>query len=175
MGLINVPDIQNNDLATQTLWNSRFATIVSVINGNLDAANLANNAVTTPKIANLAVTEGKVADKAITPGKLSDQPAWIVPTFLNAWVNHSAQYNSAGYYKDSLGIVHLKGLVKSGTIGAAIFNLPAGYRPLTQYLTATISNSAIGRIDVTATGDVLAALGSNAWISLDLVSFRAEQ
>lgn len=41
-----------------------FGVIFAVINGNLDANNLANNAVTTAKLANGAVTDAKVAGGA---------------------------------------------------------------------------------------------------------------
>ncbi len=33
------------------------------------------------------------------------------------------------FAKDSLGFVHLKGTIKGGTFYAAVFTLPAGYRP----------------------------------------------
>lgn len=72
MGLINITDIQTNDDATAELWNSRFATIVNAINGNIDSANLADSAVTSAKLASLAVTSGKIADNAVTTGKIPD-------------------------------------------------------------------------------------------------------
>lgn len=71
MGLINVPDIQNLDAATPALWNSRYGTIVDVINGNLSSDNLADSAVTTAKLGALSVTAGKMAAAAITPDKLA--------------------------------------------------------------------------------------------------------
>jgi hypothetical protein len=39
-----------------------------------------------------------------------------------------AHYRKAGFYKDKEGVVHLQGIVVSGTSGF-VFNLPAGYRP----------------------------------------------
>jgi hypothetical protein len=103
------------------------------------------------------------------------QDPWTAPSFLNGWLNYGNGYNPAGYFKDSMGMVHLRGLVKSGTMNAAIFNLPAGYRPAYRNLFVNQSNGAIGRPDVTTVGDVIPAAGSNAWFSLDGISFRAEQ
>ncbi len=53
---------------------------------------------------------------------------WIAPTFQNGWTNFGAPYATAGYRKDALGVVWIKGLVK-GSSPNAIFTLPAGYRP----------------------------------------------
>lgn len=54
-------------------------------------------------------------------------PSWQNATLLNSWTNVSP--TTAGYFKDCLGFVHLRGAVKSGTDGANIFTLPAGFRP----------------------------------------------
>ncbi|HRI15467.1 MAG TPA: hypothetical protein PLX89_20920 [Verrucomicrobiota bacterium] len=37
---------------------------------------------------------------------------WKVPTLNDPWVNYSHEYNPAGYFRDSMGMVHLRGLVK---------------------------------------------------------------
>lgn len=100
---------------------------------------------------------------------------YIAPSFLNSWVNYDTTYNDAGYFKDTVGVVHLRGLVKNGTIGTAIFTLPAGYRPIRRQLFTTSSNGALGRCDVEANGNVLANAGNNAWFSLDGLTFLAEQ
>ena len=41
------------------------------------------------------------------------QQEWVAPTLLNSWVNFGGDYEIAGYMVDSLGFVHLKGVVKS--------------------------------------------------------------
>lgn len=97
------------------------------------------------------------------------------PAFANAWVNYDTTFfYSAAFYKDALGIVHLRGLVKTGTIGAAIFTLPVGYRPTRQVLIGITANNAIGRVDIQATGIVLPSVGNNTFYQLDNVSFKAE-
>ncbi len=103
---------------------------------------------------------------------LSSGP-WIAPTLLNSWVNFGGAFAAAGYYRDPLGIVRLKGLVNGGVAGSIIFNLPVGYRPAAQHIFAVIANNAIGRVDV-RTGDVFFDTGSSAFVSLSGISFRAE-
>ncbi len=98
---------------------------------------------------------------------------WIVPTLAGSWVTYDGTYNIEGYRKDAEGYVHLKGLVKSGT--GTIFTLPVGFRPSRRQLLGTISNNAIGRIDVTPTGTVSMSTGVTNWISLDGLTFKAEQ
>jgi hypothetical protein len=111
---------------------------------------------------------------------VSVQPQFVIPTFINSWVNFETtglgdEHVHAGYYRDALGRVYLRGLVKSGAVPSTIFVLPAGYRPGSRLLFGTISNSAIGRVDVTAAGLVIAQVGNTAWISLNGISFVAVQ
>lgn len=95
------------------------------------------------------------------------------PAFQNSWVNYdTATFHGARFWKDPLDIVHLEGLVKSGTIGTTIFALPAGYRPSNGHLFIVNSNSAVGRVDVAPTGNVVATAGNNAWVQLSGISFR---
>lgn len=103
-----------------------------------------------------------------------DDDTYITPTFLNNWVNYSSTFQYAGYHKDESGTVHIKGLVKSGTVNTAVFQLPVGYRPLYTHILPADGNSVIERIDVTAAGNVMAYCASNAWISIEC-SFKAEQ
>lgn len=72
MGLININDMQTGDDATAELWNSRYATIVNAINGNIDSANLTDGAVTAAKLASNSVTTAKINDGAVTAAKLVD-------------------------------------------------------------------------------------------------------
>ena len=101
------------------------------------------------------------------------QEGWIAPTLLNGWVNYSGTFNPAGYFKDSMGIVHLRGLVKNGTAGD-IFRLPAGYRPPRRELQAVQTyGDTIGRLDIFSDGRVYMNKGNKTWFSLDGVTFRA--
>lgn len=100
---------------------------------------------------------------------------WISAAFESGWVDFAGTYAPVSYYKDSDGIVHLRGLAKDGTVGSGfcIFTLPEGYRPDYRRLLTAQSNNAISRIDIRTSGCVEPISGSNVWISLDELSFRA--
>ena len=103
-----------------------------------------------------------------------EQEDWIAPTLTNNWVNYGPPHNQAGYYKDSLGIVHLRGLVRNGAQGTDIFTLPDFYRPAYRELQAVQTNpNAIGRVDIKNTGQVHVSSGNSSWFSLNGVTFRA--
>jgi len=94
----------------------------------------------------------------------------IVPTFLNNWVAHTAPI---GYYKDTLGFVHLQGAVSSGTTTTSIFVLPVGYRPVNTRRFINYDDVGPGRVNIEATGDVNNPGGAVTWVSLDGISFYA--
>ena len=178
MSLINFAPIQDGDTATDDLFNTRFAALVNLVNGGLDADNIKDNSISTSKIVDGAVTTVKIPNNAVTAAKIETQQQWIAPTFENGWVNYATVdtvWDVAGYMKDSLGFVHMKGLIRAGTVGARIFTLPAGYRPSKYLLFAVHSNSTIGRIDVRNDGQVIAQSGGNAYFNLDNIIFKAEQ
>lgn len=98
------------------------------------------------------------------------------PAFEGAWVNEgSGTYQDAGFFADGEGVVHLRGVVKSGTLGAGAFTLPAGYRPAKYTEFAVVSNNAFGKLGIYAAGYVVPLTGATTHFSLDGVSFRAEQ
>lgn len=121
--------------------------------------------VSTPTGSTHATTKAYVDD-------LTSFPGWTAPTLTASWVNFGGGYNNVGYYKDSTGRVYLCGVIKSGTIGSAAFTLPVGYRPAAKCLFATISNAALGRLEVDTSGNVIPITGSKVWFSLDNISFQ---
>lgn len=92
--------------------------------------------------------------------------------FGGTWANYGGSFEPAQYWKDYAGIVHLGGMVKSGTIGTTIFTLPAGYRPQTILTFAVFSNNAFGYCQVNPDGTVVASGGSNVSFSLSGITFR---
>lgn len=94
------------------------------------------------------------------------------PPFQNSWVAWGAGEAVPGYWKDPFGFVHLKGVIKSGTINTTAFTLPPGFRPAEKQTIAVISNGAIGRLDVATDGQVTPVSGSNVYVSLNNVRFR---
>lgn len=146
----------------------------SIEDGAVTTAKIVDSNITTAKIANLAVTTGKLADLSVTAAKIETQQAWQTPAMLNGWVRYDTTHDNVGYMKDSLGFVHLRGLIRSGTAGT-VFTLPVGYRPLFRRIYPCVSNQTIARLDVRADGVIELAAYNNAWVSLEGVTFKAEQ
>ncbi len=110
---------------------------------------------------------GKITVKSITT---SD---WIAPTLENNWLNWGTPDSPAGYFKDSLGIVHLRGVVKNGR-QPTIFTLPDTYRPAYKECHAVLASAVLGRVDIQTDGKVVVVTGNYSWISLDGITFRAK-
>jgi hypothetical protein len=56
----------------------------------------------------------------------------ISPPFLNSWVNvtgDSISFARLAFYMAEDGELRLRGHVRGGAVGSAIFRLPSGYRP----------------------------------------------
>jgi hypothetical protein len=129
--------------------------------------------------------QGEKGDPGL-PGIIGSQEDWqpVTPEmFLNGWDNYTADFNQAGFFKDSMGIVHLKGLVSSGS-DRLIFMLPSGYRPAKTEVhivyTFLSSGTTIGQLHITSSGGVYFMENLPIWgllneISLDGITFRAEQ
>jgi hypothetical protein len=84
------------------------------------------------------------------------------PVYQNSW-GISAGYEHLHYWKDSNGIVHLKGLSAGGVRGTTITTLPAGYRPTANHRCVDISSTTVfGTNEVQTDGDVLATGGGSA-------------
>ena len=94
----------------------------------------------------------------------------------NGWVNYGGGFISAAYSKDGCGVVHLRGLIKNGSVGSVIAVLPVGCRPYaTEIFTVMCGGNAIARVDVRANGEIVCqAASSTAYLSLSGISFRAE-
>ena len=129
--------------------------------------------------------QGEKGDPGLL-GIIEPQEDWqpVTPEmFLNGWGNFTAEFNQAGFFKDSMGIVHLKGLISSGS-DRLIFILPFYYTPAytevhTVYTILT-SGTTIGQLHITSNGGVyfmedLPIWGLLSEISLDGITFRAER
>ncbi|MEK3784468.1 hypothetical protein [Paenibacillus sp. FSL R5-0810] len=105
----------------------------------------------------------------------------IMPTLLNGWVNYAGGYQLVQYYKDTSGVVHLTGLVKSGPVTSNIFKLARGFRPKAPLIFNIHGNpDTARRVDILTDGFVYFHYAgawdtSTGWISLDGISFLAEQ
>lgn len=106
---------------------------------------------------------------------------FVTMTLLNGWVPHdSNSFVAPAYYRDHLGIVHLRGLAnQDARTSVNLANLPAGYRPAANHAFQTITGAGggtVGRLDVGSNGNLTHAAGSaTGYFNLTGVSFRAEQ
>lgn len=73
MSVISVTSINDGDAVTATSVNNQINTIVNDYNGNITAANLASNAVTTAKITNATITADKLATGAASATVLTSE------------------------------------------------------------------------------------------------------
>jgi hypothetical protein len=97
------------------------------------------------------------------------------PGFGAGWSDYLVgTFGSTSFYKDRER-VFLRGLVKKSSAVVSpdtIFTLPVGYRPSATVVFPIISNAALGRLDVLATGAVQVITGSNVWVAIYVFSFR---
>ncbi len=134
----------------------------------------ANRALTRVKEDSDAVsTYRDQAAKRLKDLKLDDD--WIAPQLAQGWKpyekNSETPYNPPSFFKDSFGLVHLRGLVEGR--GGAIFTLPIDYRPnFRQLFVVSTYPNAYGRVDILSSGEVILEQGNPSWVSLDSITFR---
>lgn len=104
------------------------------------------------------------------------QEAATTPTLLNSWVDFGGGYRAVSYWKDSQGVVHLQGAMKSGTTtsGTNLFSLASGYRPPSSIILSAIAPSGVcAGINIDSSGNVSALDGVSAtYTSIEGLSFR---
>lgn len=109
------------------------------------------------------------------------QQAWIPFTMKGTWVSKGAGFSVPAYYKDTLGIVHFRGVVQNGAIGTSFSDvLPVGYRACASGLQVRIPTSGYnnGLVPTTITldslGNCIVSQGGVLDVLLDGISYRAE-
>lgn len=164
---------QDLDDAKSTVGDGEY-TAVTFTNGKVTGGRslVVSDIPTLPqsKITNLTTDIASKASKTLT--------AWTALTLENSWVNLGGTYATAGYYKDDMSIVRLKGVLKSGTVadGTTIFTLPAGFRPSEDLMFSTISSSATAiqptRVDIMIDGRVIIYNAANNYLTINNIQFR---
>lgn len=114
----------------------------------------------------------------------SDQD-WTNMTLINGWLHYDSGIaagtgggRNARYMKVD-GWVELDGVIRSGAIPSNFFQMPVGYRHADRLaagdgIITVSSNNAYGNIVNTGTGNLQVSVGSNVWVSLAGVRYRAE-
>ena len=96
-------------------------------------------------------------------------------TLKNGWTNSGGVYAPAGYAKDSLGVVHLRGGIHGGATNQTAFVLPSRLRPKhLLYVPVSTANYTEGTVGISYTGAVY-PIGSDvgSFTSLGGISFVA--
>ena len=108
----------------------------------------------------------------------SDPGAWITPTIYNGWTAAGSPWEAVGYRKNpATGLVELRGLVLSGSLGVDAFILPPGFRPAGKRQFMGSSGTAMGLMIILSTGEVQIispTVAANGFC-FDGIAFQAEQ
>lgn len=121
---------------------------------------------------------GSVASPTLAPAPAPAQSngdtAWTDLPLANSWVYYGSPYTTP-QYRRLKGVVYFKGLVKSGTLNAPIFTLPAGFRTSAVMHIPLVSNGFVVITNIYPNGDFYApSTASSNWIALDAISYVAE-
>lgn len=104
---------------------------------------------------------------------------WTALPLSNGWSIYGSIFTTPGYTKTGDDVVSLRGLVRNGgtvTNPQTVATLPTGYRPTQNLVFDVLSAGHYARVDVRSDGTVTVAEGAEgAWLSLDSISFRADQ
>lgn len=132
------------------------------------ATTLANSGVSAGTYTWATVTVD--AKGRVTSASSATTLSFSAASFSNSWVNYGSPFDNQGYAKDHQR-VYLRGVIKSGTVNAIIFNLPAGYRPANRKMLVVITDTGVGRLDILNDGNVYLISGGNGYVNLDGLSF----
>jgi hypothetical protein len=165
---INTATIANPTLTVNTISEHTADNGVVVDGLTIKDSTLA----TANSVPSLALVAGSV-----TATKIEAQQEWQAPALQNSWVNYGDGFDPVGYMKDSLGFVHIKGFIKSGTttLGTLVFTLPAGYRPAASsyYCSGVGSGSTINAWEVNAAGAFKVIVANATYSSIGHIIFKA--
>lgn len=94
------------------------------------------------------------------------------PQFQNGWTNYGSGWANAGYRSDLEGWIHLRGLIKNGTLNSVAFTLPPTHRPAFRVSCSTVANANIAvHVTVETNGEVKIQSSSTSWVALWNVRF----
>ena len=122
-------------------------------------AQLRGGKIIDAEIIGSAITGASIATSTIT------EEDWSAPSLQNSWVDYGAPHQTARYRKDPNGVVHIQGMIKSGTTtaGTLLFTLPAGYRPDAElWYTNYAAGGALALMSIAASGAVTIGAGFSA-------------
>ena len=164
-----------------------------IVDGEVKTVDLAVAAVTSAKVLDNSLKGVDIDESSLTASRIVGPEAWrpvaaasttgdacatssgVFCTHMEVtsggpqpvpWSNYGGAFADAAYYRDQIGVVHLKGLVSNAELQVGpdvieypILRLPAGYRPATRRVFASVGGSfptqaevAPGRVDIQPNG-----------------------
>lgn len=117
--------------------------------------------------------------RPIIPAAVAPDAAWTPDTFANSWVNYdAATFPAGGFWAAPDGLIHHRGLLKSGTVGpnVGMLTVPTGFRPKQgENLIFTVNGQeAANRTDYSTSNQLTAHNGTAVWRSIDFVTYLRE-
>lgn len=104
---------------------------------------------------NFAAVKTAVDDNDARITAIQAAPVYTAPAFLTGWSNVGFGWSVAGFAKDTLGFVHIRGLIKQSGGTGNIFVLPPGYRPTsTLQFSERCGNSTVCAVMINTNGNV---------------------
>lgn len=176
---VSMNPLTGNETGLIAYWKMNETTGVTAANACTNALRL-DNGTLSPATG----TVPQFASASDRPQQITiDQEDWITAALQDGWMAFSQGYSTAGFCKDSFGIVHLRGMIKKGASSTAaihyntgsslLFMLPPGYRPQAAETFMTVSYEALARIEIHPSGQVVLMIGNAAWLTLAGITFRA--
>ena len=169
------------------LGGTSYAAVTALPSNSVGTSQLKNNAVTKAKIKDDAVTAAKISGSAAGAVKVVGSPG--APAYQNGWGAAGEGDEGVSFYKDAFGVVHFQGSAANGVVFAkrrgmsahqgtisasTLFTLPAGYRPNGNLWFAAYGGAgSAAYIEVASNGNVMEVFGSNTYIGLGNITFRA--
>jgi len=120
------------------------------------------------------------AEKPARPTTTQYEWTAVSGTLGGSWVAFGGDTTVLSYMRTEDNFVHIKGTVKSGTVGSGttVFTLPTGYRPAEEMRFGTITMDSttptLGSWRIKKTGVVELLAGGNTLFSLDGTCFYAD-
>ena len=164
----------------------------------LDNLTVENLTATNATITNATITKATIDDLIVDSSAHIAQEAWTAASLGTGWVNYPGTYHTASYMVDSMGFVHIRGVIQAGagitTSNPEVLSLASGYRPPAQvlgvvWISATDANYAgqagapsglpvppaivkpVTQIAIKTDGTVQIIDGNITWKSSDVISF----
>jgi hypothetical protein len=90
----------------------------------------------------------------------------------NSWENYGSPYEPLRWTRDEYSLVHVQGVVKSGSTGTVIASLPSSASPdYTRIFPVVTGSNTLGVIEVSTSGDIKLLSGDTSKVAIEL-TFR---